>query len=690
MDRAERRRQEKAARKAARAATVATGDTPPLSATVRPQLDQALQHHRAGRLKQAEAGYRAVLALDPAQPVALHHLGVIAQQAGHVDAALDLIGRAVAAAPDYAEAQGNLGLLLAGQGRFDAAAESFRRAAAIRPDFADAHFNLGLCLDRLGRPAAAAESLDRALALQPGNPRTLAALGAIQLALGRPENAAARLRDALAADPTHPDAGINLGVALRQLGHRDDAIGVLETAAASHPNRWEAHQGLALALKDLGRHEDAEAALRRAVALAPDNGLIRYNLAQLYDQANRLDDLEDALAEAREHCPGDPRLAICEATLLKRHGDLAAARAVLEIAGDVGPDPHLQNARDHLLAELCDRLGDADAAFAHIVAGNRRSAVLPQAQPYDAGRFRARLDHLRERFTPDWVASWQTADPPEERSPPVFLVGFPRSGTTLLDTILMSHPQVAIVEERPMIDRVCRHLETGHLQDRHGPYPEALATLTSDDIAALRAVYFEELDRHLAGSSAATVVDKFPLNLAEAGLIHRLFPRARFVMTLRHPCDCVLGCLMRNFVPSDANLNFLDLDEAAQLYEKAMALWQQYRAVLPLAVHTVRYEDLVGDFDGTVGAMLEAIGLDWDDAVRDFASVARRRGVIDTPSYDQVMQPIFTRSRGRWARYRRQLAPVLPTLLPWAGRLGYDPDDADSGQATSDQAASAP
>jgi hypothetical protein len=188
----------------------------------------------------------------------------------------------------------------------------------------------------------------------------------------------------------------------------------------------------------------------------------------------------------------------------------------------------------------------------------------------------------------------------------------------------------------------------------------------------LRGAYFEELDRHLDGDRRdALVVDKLPLNAVRAGLIHRMFPNAKFLFALRHPCDSVLSCFMQRFGLNNAMAQFLDLGDAARYYDKVMSLWMQYRAVLPLDVHTLRYEDLVRDFRTTIGDVLDFLALDWDDSVFDYIDTAKKRGKINTPSHDQVIQPLYSRASGRWRKYEDQMKPVLPLLLPWAERFGY-------------------
>ena len=201
-----------------------------------------------------------------------------------------------------------------------------------------------------------------------------------------------------------------------------------------------------------------------------------------------------------------------------------------------------------------------------------------------------------------------------------------------------------------------------------GRFSDGLAEIDSGQLTELRKIYFAELDQHLEPESRPEIiVDKLPLNSIEAGLIHRIFPRARFLFSLRHPYDCVLSCFMQNFKLNGAMANFQDLEGAAIMYNKVMGLWQQYQAVLPLEVHTVRYESLIEGFEETLMPLFDFLDVGWDDGVCDYIETAYRRGKINTPSYNQVIQPLYTRSRGRWERYREQMQPVLPLLLPWPG-----------------------
>jgi hypothetical protein len=186
-----------------------------------------------------------------------------------------------------------------------------------------------------------------------------------------------------------------------------------------------------------------------------------------------------------------------------------------------------------------------------------------------------------------------------------------------------------------------------------------------------RRAYWQELDRHLAPGFAGLVVDKLPMNMLGLPLIHSLFPGALVIFAQRHPADAVLSGFMQSFVLNDTMASFLDIHDAADLYDAAMSAFTRARDHVGLRVHTSVYERLVEDPEGSLRALVDLLGLEWQDELLDHQRTARQRGAIVTPSYDQVVRPLSRAPSGRWRRYRKQLEPVLSVLLPWAQRLGY-------------------
>jgi Sulfotransferase family len=209
-------------------------------------------------------------------------------------------------------------------------------------------------------------------------------------------------------------------------------------------------------------------------------------------------------------------------------------------------------------------------------------------------------------------------------------------------------------------------------------YPDALAGLGADALAELRRLYFDEVDRRLGDLGGRTPVDKMPLNTIDAGLIYRLFPRAHILLALRHPCDVVLSGFMQAMKPNTAMVLFDSVVSTARFYAQVMSLWLHYREVLPQSVLSIRYEDLVADFAGETRRILEFLGLPWDDAVLSYAEHAKTRAIA-TPSYHQVVQPIYRRSVDRWRNYPDAFAEVLPILQPFIQAFDYSAEGGDPG-----------
>jgi tetratricopeptide (TPR) repeat protein len=548
------------------------------------------------------------------------------------------------------------GYLLQSRERLAEAAECYERIVAADPSDWEIWNNLGNARRAAGDLAGAIDALGRARRLRPG-------LAAIQLNYGMSLAVAGRLEESLEAyaeaarlEPGNPALQLELGKLLRHLGRHAEALEPLRAAAALAPGEAEARLELGRAQAGLGALDEAEAAYREALGLAPGLALAFLELGIVLERGNRLDRLGPLLREAEAQGVPAHELAYLRALCLREEGRTEEALALARQApAEVEPAR-----RALLIGRLADALGDAETAFDAFREANAIAAEEPAAAQADAAGYRGRVEALTALLSPHWFRAWSPARA-GDRAPPVFLVGFPRSGTTLLDTLLMGHAAIAVLEEEPILQRV---------NDRLGAF-ERLPGLDESEIGRLRDFYFDELDKRVPAAGGRTIVDKLPLNLLAAPLIHRLFPDARIVFAQRHPCDVVLSCFMQSFAINDAMANFLDLGDATRLYDLVLTFWERCRDVLPLRVHTVRYEALVEGPEGEVRPLLDFLDLPWDAAMLDHRRTAERRGTISTPSYSQVIRPIYREASGRWERYRKPMAPVLPILAPWALRLGY-------------------
>jgi tetratricopeptide (TPR) repeat protein len=617
-----------------------------------PNLVPALELFRRGDFAGALKAAEGALALEPDNAALRAFAGLAAARSGDPAAAIPHFRSAVAAAPGDAAARINLATALLATGALDEAGEvcaagggdpRLRRIAAY-------------VFQQQGRLAEAATAYEAAIAAVPGDWESVNNLGNVRAAMGETDAAIAAFRQAIALRPDLVEIVINLSNLLGAADRHDMRQEVMRAAARISPDDARVQAELGVAEAEARDFPAAEAAYRAAISLDPDFMPAYVELGLLLETQNRLEALEALLDTADARGLAGPEFGFLRAWLLRRQGRFAEALPLAEATpASINPARRAQ-----LLGEIHDRLGDSAAAFAAFAEMNRAAAGARPAA--DGPTYRALVEAGAASLTPARVAAWRKIELPTAPPSPVFIVGFPRSGTTLLDTLLMNLPALHVLEEVPVIDEVA--LALGE--------EERLATIDSQEAGDLRRLYYEVLDRISPPAPGQLVIDKFPLHMARMPLIHRLFPDARIVFVERHPCDTVLSCFMANFQLNLAMRSFTDLGEAARLYDAVFTAWTRARDLLPLDVHVVRYEDMIADLEGTMRPLIAYLGLAWDPKVLDNRAAAGERGYVRTASYAQVAEPIYARAAGRWQRYRDQLAPVLPILAPWAERMGYE------------------
>ena len=245
---------------------------------------------------------------------------------------------------------------------------------------------------------------------------------------------------------------------------------------------------------------------------------------------------------------------------------------------------------------------------------------------------------------------------------PIFLIGFPRSGTTLLDTILRTHSKISVVEEKNMLSQAKKYL--GNNLSTFD-----IENLTSQELLNAREVYFEELSKHVSTNSSGCVIDKFPLNIVDVPIIHKLFPTAKFILALRHPLDSILSCWMQPFQANDAMANMVELSRIVDFYAAAMTVLELSEKRYQLTIHRIRYEDLVLDMKTEVSNLLNFLELDWENELENYQQTALNRGIISTPSYSQVIQPLYKTASNRWVKYQESLKKYFIKIEKWTTRV---------------------
>ena len=507
-----------------------------------------------------------------------------------------------------------------------------RGALATRPGDAQILFLLGQARAYSGDTQGAEAILERARAAAPGDVAILNSLGGIYGANGKPRDAQAVLERAIALDPRFPWAQQNLGSVLLDLGETARARSHFETALQAYPNFADAISGL----------------------------------AEIAEREHRLDDAAALAAKAAQISPrlAAPRLLLAKLALRRR--DYQTAIDVLTaLAGDVSTRRKNRTAAFTFLGEAYEGLGAFERAFAAFSSANdlQRSAWSAtggaNTDAYSIATMRRLVAFARRAD----VRRWRSVDLIDRD--PVFFVGFPRSGTTLMEQILASHPDIEVAEEEEGLVAACGSLIGG--EDAFDRW----ARLSDDDIAAFRGAYWRHMKAAIGGRFTRPVfVDKLPLNTALLPVIFRVFPQAKVLFAVRDPRDVVVSCFRQNFALNPAMANFLSLEGSVRYYDAVMEVAAVSRERFALDIHNVRYEALVNDFEGVVGGILSFLELPWSDAVRRYADTARRRR-IRTPSASRVVEPIGAVSIGRWRGYRRWLEPHLPVLDRWIDAFGY-------------------
>jgi len=614
---------------------------------------------RMGDFAAGIAHLRRCLDLEPGNAGVRVELARALLAAGDLDGAEAVAAQSegvpLAAATELARMRG---YVFQARGRARDAALCYEQVVAGEPGDFESWNNLGNARRQAGDPDGAVEALRRAVSLRgdlaPIRMNLAGALGDS----GRLEDGLSEIGQAVRLAPRESAPRIELGRALTRLGRTEEAQSALEAAVGEIPEDAALRVELGLARAALDDHSGTEQAYRRAIALDPGAPAAWNQLALLFDSLNRAEEIGALIGQARAAGVDEGDLGFTIALHARRQGRLEEALALARAAPG-STEPHR---KAQLIGELLDRLGDSAGAFAAFGEMNRALADLPSDPRRSARDYREALAAAAALLTPDFAARLEAGTPAAGRSPPVFLVGFPRSGTTLLDTMLMGHSDVEVVEEKPLLQASAERL--GRL--------ERIAEIDEEEAAELRTLYFETLDRLAAPAEGKLVIDKMPLNMVQAPFLHRLFPDARFIFAERHSADVVLSCYITNFRLNPAMANFLDLEDSAAFYDLAMTAWSAARTLLPLNVHEVRYERMIEDPEAELRPLFDALGLEWQAEAIDHRRTARERGYVATASYAQVTEPLYSRASGRWRRYADQMAPVLPLLAPWAERLGYE------------------
>lgn len=519
-----------------------------------------------------------------------------------------------------------------------------------------------------GKPKEAVAVLEKALVANPKNMELRLLLASIYNDLRQPALALTNLEPLQEEHGDNPAVHCQLGIAYKQSQNLPLAREHLRKAVELTPNDANPWIHLCHVYLSEGRTELALQAVDKTLDLQPNQPQHMLAKSSILEMLHRLD---EAKTLAERVLKKNPKYALALSQLGKiqrRQGEIEEALASYKKAAEYHTDPYAKGDTLNAIGMILDKQEDYNQAFKYFVKGQKMMRDSVQGKAYPKEQYL----QVVELYS-DWMQKRNhnapvTRTANDDLPTPIFMVGFPRSGTTLTEQMLISHPDIHTTQEKPVISVLIGNIPKFLGRKIHYPYD--LDKLSAEDIHKLRQGYWQCYEMLVHEKPRSNVIDKLPLNVVALGLIHTIFPEANIIMSLRDPRDSVLSCFIQAFQPNPGMANFYTIDDAARFYRRVMNLYQQYREHLPLKLHELRYEDLISDPETRMKALVAFLGLSWSDKVLSYHDKHQLR-YINTPSYEAVTKGVYKSAQGRWKHYATHMEPALSILQPFVKAFGY-------------------
>lgn len=612
-------------------------------------LKHALQLYDAGRIEKADKLCSQILHADPTHLKTLYLAGVVALQSGRLKQAHDFITRAVAVNPSSPCLQNILGLVLTEMGEFHLAVEVFQIAIVLDPHYVEAYYNLGNTLKASGKIASAIEQYESTVRLKPHWAEAHYNMANAHQELGQIDSAIGCYQRAIKLNPEFIDAYINLGVIYQEKGEVTQALTYYQTALKLDATCSEAFNNIGLAYRVRGEINEAISCFEKAVQFNPDCADALNNMGQSFQECGEMEKAEAAYMQALSIQP-DSIEAYYHLAGLNTNFDRKGAIARLERINEKENLSIDQSILLHFtLGSMNADTGNYETAFYHYQFANELDKELTAGQ-FNFKDIERQISLLINAFDTDFFYKRKHFGVRSQL--PVFIVGMPRSGTTLVEQIISSHPLVFGAGELPEL----KHIEENLLYGNHGElFSELLHSLDESISKDLAQQYLTQLRSY--SKDAIRITDKYPHNFMRLWLIALFFPNAKIIHCRRDPIDTCLSCYFTKFSYGHAYKNDLrNLGLYYNLYQRLMDHWHR---VLPLQIFNVQYEDLVENQNGVSRKIIEFCDLQWEDCCLEFHKNDRP---VLTASFSQVRRKIYTTSSGKWKRYEKYLAELLDSL----------------------------
>ena len=596
-------------------------------------LEEAKHFHLNNNFIEATKKYEEILIIDAKNFETLFFLSIIKAQTKKFEEAKNLIIRAIEIKPEMPDLYNNLGLVLWEMKDLNKSLDSFKKAIKLNAKFAVAYNNLGLVYRDLDDLKNAEESFLKSIETDPNN-----------------------------SDPYN-----NLGLIYNNANDTIKAEEFFNKSLNINPKNLQTINNLGNLYKNVGEIEKAEIFFNKAIDINPKFFDTYNNLMVLYERTNSNQKLKELIDRTKKIFPSIEIVNLFEGQYLFKIKNFTESINILSKFSFSQNRLNHEKLRCLIIAKSYDKLNKSKEAF-EFFNKNNKIELNQKKNNIDKAQALKTISKRMNFFIPENInqSEFELNKNINKADQPVFLIGFPRSGTTLLDTILRTHESIEVLEEKPLIQNMINEINT-HIK---GDFSN-LSKINDETIKRIRLSYFENRKKIVSLDKTKIYVDKFPLNIIFIAEIDRIFPNAKYILSLRNPYDAVLSCFMQSFEPNDAMSNFYNLNDASNFYNIVMSLWTKYLEILDIDIHKIKYEEIVSNFETSISSLINFLNLKWSDNLKEFNKTADKRSMINTPSYNQVNKPLYTNSIGRWKNYNNQFNDHISNLERWITKFEY-------------------
>lgn len=684
-------------------------------------LEQGIRAHSEQRYIDAEKFYLAVLNVIPENPDANHNLGVLKVDTGRIQQSLMYFYKAVETEPDthvywhsliktllrlekikdakkalvdsyeayskagklaeYAEIKFEISTLdsqkkslqsillnleaLFTSSSYDHVIDEAKALLSDYKDSAEIHNLLASSYAAKGDFLKSAMEFKKACSLKPNFVEAFNNYAAMLRSKGDYEQSLKMYDAALKVKPDFVEALVNQGIVYNQIGEYMRAIANFEKALSIDKTFMSGYQNLGIAHAFLNDFDRSYENLKKAISLEPSRKDAYVSLCEICDKYNKLEELEENLIAARNSlCSLPDEIKIYMMLFLLRKNKLSEAVAHQKDIDPRGLHHQLKIKFFEISGKLADKLKQFDEAVEYFSLMNNAVKKMPSYKNYITNNY---MNDIKIKLNKLNSSSVKRFMPKDFRPGEIgFIIGFPRSGTTLLDSILSSHSEISVVEESTVLEQTQKLLKNYGEFDFINSYPE------EHILESAREYYWSELSNHVSNlQNTKIIIDKLPLNILHLNVISHLFPKSKIIFCVRHPSDVVLSNWMQNFQMNAAMANTLDIQQTAEFYDLTMKWYESCQEKLHFECHRIFYEALIQDKYTQLLELSNFLGVKFEDEMLNSSEFAKRKGRINTPSYSQVVQPLYRTSIGKWQNYSDVLSPAKPYLQHWIEKFGY-------------------